>query len=1229
VKGGRLQIVAMPKKKKLNPGGKKQNQKHQKKGAQQNQKNPKHGKGGKPSPANNKRNNKRGRAAAEGDGAELETFGEELRELLASEGAPVNMAQLPRKFKALFNKEVKAADFGFNKLRDLVATVDNVAVGNVEGMNSNVLFISLAEEEGGDEEEEEEEDAADEPPSKKQRKDKPAVLGRLGAAAAPPPPGTGTAVAVAPPFVSTASPVDPAQELRTLEQRKAKFGSLTDKQEARLAQLQRAAAAAAAVPGDTGAGTRANAGANHSTDAATAPSRKSALQRLGTKPPAVASSGGGGGGATSTDAARILAAASAEEVFTILGEPQTQQRGELGTLVAALTRCAALFEQAAPSHADQRIKGNRKFMSLNLELCAKIGQASASVVCDVTAAYAALEYPLEATLRENRLLRTLVEQIVRHARARGFSATQAAELAWSLASLRVQDLDRSLLKELADGAGTDRLCSLSGASVGRWLRAEAFFHSEKQPHYPLVRALLGESAQAFGQPITPLTAFLDVVEAYTVLSRAFEIEKGNAQDLASVTIFVSKLCHRCSELSADQLLRLLRHLQTFPPELFDTQDAQGRTREPPPPALLSELARVVASLGEAKQLPPRTLCDIAAAAAPLLYVDSSGSDQVLEAAAKLLEPALPQLTDDDLLGLCVTYVLPSVKGDRVWAEPIFNHAARTLLARNGKGLSGARAGELVRLGEELLKCSPRDGTLASIRDIAVAVARELRHLGEHGDARCVAGLEKKGWAPAPATAPVERIGSRDRPRSPLRPFPQRGASPPGGQPGGGLGREEWDRRAENRRDASPVRDWNNRRDERGVADRREQQMARPSLFSSRPPMTDGFGSNRGDPAFDHGRQNPRGGPSPDDRFGVHDRGRQHDMPGRGGGDRGPPGVMREQAHEPKLGTSSTKAPPACRYGDNCTRSACTFTHPRDQLEAACPSTRPSPQQLARPEHDPRRNGLPGRDVRRDDQARDDRAWDNRPQDGRRRDDIRSGGRGRDDASREGRDGNGRGDRGQDGGRRDDWSRDDRRDDWSRSGRRDDRGRDDRRDDRGRDDRRDDSRRDDRSRDDRDRNDRRGDRGVDKRAHDSRERGRGDGGHDERYGGRDRRDGSPRGSDRGSDMGRDDRQRDDRHRGDRRDDRRGRDRRDERREERQPDHVLSVKNLDTHISEAILFEAFASLASQGAVETVIIERDGRQVPTGRATVEFASGQVSANFWFQRPRIEAVVALRLPD
>ena len=569
------------------------------------------------------------------------------------------------------------------------------------------------------------------------------MLDRLGgtAAAAPEKPaakgGAGATPAAEP-------PKRPEQaKLQFLEKRE-RLGELTAQQETALGELRSQLgieAPAVAAPKPVGNPPASDGG---QAAPASAAKRKSVLDRLGDKPSAEAAKRARPEPMAASSAAAVERAANTEEVFRLAADADTRGgSGELSVHVAALRRFAELVQSAGEYEAARRgVVHNQAFHLLLGNLGAVLDAASSADICDVLYALQVLNYPRDKTFRQEPLLRRLVERLLS---CRSVPAHEVSTALWSLAKLRVRQMEGPLLEKLCDAVPRDpSLASLDGETVGQFFWALSARDERGQPlfggfrHDNLVRALLANCSATFAR--APTGAFIDVVDAYASLGAAFDERKPD--DMKSVSEFLQCLEARAQELTVEQLLRVLRCLRDFPSS--SACAAVG--------GFVRGVSAVLTAWSQGGRLSAVQLCHIAAEVnlSALSAVDSQGADTLLQTAAGLLEPSLGELASNDLFDLCAAYVLAAVDGQRAWANPIFNHAANTWLSHGAAELLDQRTDRLVRLGKEFGKCRQRPASaIPAIRDIGKKLAAELEGRGLNASGRDVADvaaqLKTNGW----------------------------------------------------------------------------------------------------------------------------------------------------------------------------------------------------------------------------------------------------------------------------------------------------------------------------------------------------------------------------------------------------------------------------------------------------------------------------------------------------
>eukprot|EP01043_Picozoa_sp_COSAG02_P011451 COSAG02_NODE_421_length_22605_cov_158.841198_17_plen_1221_part_00 len=725
----------------------KQQQKQQKQQQQQQQQQAGKGKGKQQLQQQPGKGRKGKAGGSAGGGSPLDAVGAQLRQLVGSQPETgMLLAQLPGRYKSMFKKDLAAGDYGFPKLKTLVDAC-TAHVEMREGDNGHEwVFPAAGGNAGG---KRAAAAAAEEPKAKKQKK-KPEQP-----TAAPP---------------TTNPPADPEQvKLKFLQGREKKGLPMTAEQRKALAEL-RAKLGLEAPPPPVVAETAG--GAVAASDQSSSAKRKpGVLDRLGIRP-----TGGdkrARGHTTAADVQAVETAPTTDDVFKAVASASCEggaSATDRAVVLAALRRFAELTQDPKLGVSDyETMRGaivyNKAFHLLLGSLGAAVVGASSSELADVFFALQALSYPRDKEFAEEPLLRKLVDCLLAaHPAAQPYELSVAI---WAIAKLRVRHMDHPLLHALCDAVPRDTsLASLDGESVGKlfWSLSarddvgQKLFGDFQFPK--LIRALLGECNGAF--ETAPIEALMEVASAYPCVGSAFEEDQ--AGDMKSVSLFLGHLQARAAQLSVDQLLLLLRSVQDFPRSV--ACPAVG--------SLLREVSDVITQWSSKEVVSPMQLCRVAAAATLKLLgpVDENGADLLLKTCATLLQPHLRALSAEDLFDLCVTYVLPAVKGERVWAYPIFNFAADSWLGDGGSTvLLDISKDRLQRLGEEFCKCRERpDTVIPSVRDIAAKVAAEL-HLR---DSHLSPELKQFRWMevarrqdpPPPQSDPRNR-GSRDRspPRS--------------------------------------------------------------------------------------------------------------------------------------------------------------------------------------------------------------------------------------------------------------------------------------------------------------------------------------------------------------------------------------------------------------------------------------------------------------------------------
>lgn len=619
------------------------------------------------------------------------------------------LLQLPQRYKTMFKKELSPADFGFPKLKTLVEACE-AHVGMREADNGHEWVFQVAGDSAGGKRPAAA--AAEEPKAKKQKK-KPEQPVAAAAPAAPPP--------------------NPEQvKLKFLEGREKKGLAMTAEQRRALAELRAKLGLEAPAPAPAPAAAISAGGADAASDRS-GKRKPAVLDRLGVRPTAgAAADKRRRGSPAAVETQTVETASTTDDVFKAVASAG----GEAGVgaaskavVLAALRRFAELVQDTKLSASDYAttrgaVVHNKAFHLLLGSLGAAIVGAHASELADVFFALQALNYPRDKEFSEEPLLGKLVDGLL-SARPGPYELSVAI---WALAKLRVKRMGHPVLHALCDAVPRDdSLASLDGESVGKFFWAlsarddlgQKLFGEFQFPQ--LIRALLGECGDAFCT--APMEALMDVVSAYPVVGGAFE--ENQPTDMKSVSVFLGHLKARTAQLSADQLLILLRSLQDFPRSV--ACPAVG--------SLLSGVSDVVTEWSSTDAVSPIQLCRVAAAATLQLLgpVDEDAADLLLKTCATLLQPHLQALASEHLFDLCVTYVLPAVKGERTWAYPIFNRAADVWVGdASSTVLRDLPKDRLERLGEEFCKCRERpDTVIPSIRDIAAKIAGELHYRDSH------------------------------------------------------------------------------------------------------------------------------------------------------------------------------------------------------------------------------------------------------------------------------------------------------------------------------------------------------------------------------------------------------------------------------------------------------------------------------------------------------------------
>jgi hypothetical protein len=509
----------------------------QKKQQQQQQHKQKGKKGGAPA---------KGGASAAG-GSELDAIGAELRQLAGSQpGTGMLLAQLPTKYKAMFKKDLAAAEYGFGKLKLLVeACSSHVGMRQGDGGHEWVFQAPGGKAAG----KRAAADAAEEPKPKKQKQKTEQPPAAAAAAAAP--------------------PKNPEEVKLKFLEGKEKKGQLTEEQSKALAELRDKLGLEAPAPAPPPAAPAPVAAAADRS----AKRKPAVLDRLGMRPSLPDDGKRPRTDAPVSDTRAVETAPTTDDVF--LAVASAGGAGGVGAaskavVVSALRRFTDLVQDpklgASEYETTRRaVVYNQAFHLLLGNLGAAVAGAQSSELADVFFALQALNYPRDKDFAEEPLLRKLIDALLStRPPPKPYELSVAV---WSLAKLRVRRMDLSLLHELCEAVPRNAsLAELDGESVGKffWALSACDDHGEKlfgDFQFPkLIRALLGECGGAFSR--WPMAALMDVVAAYSCVGSAFEEDQ--KPDMQSVSTFLSQLEARAGQLSVDELLLLLRSLQHFP-----------------------------------------------------------------------------------------------------------------------------------------------------------------------------------------------------------------------------------------------------------------------------------------------------------------------------------------------------------------------------------------------------------------------------------------------------------------------------------------------------------------------------------------------------------------------------------------------------------------------------------------------------------------------------------------
>ena len=381
----------------------------------------------------------------------LAKLGADLRQLVGAQGDGDDgmlMAKLPPQYYKFYKKELKAVDYGFTKLKLLVADLPSfLDIDKRAGGHEWVTVVGgkkAAKRAAADEAE------SEEPQAKKQKQQQQKQPAAVAAAAASP--------------AEKKSP----EELRLLLlTRKEKSRQLTDEQKIALAALREKLGIEA--PPLPPAPAAAVAKAAQSKDAAGSKRKPDVLDRLGVKKPAKMEQPG----ATATaDAVRAVeTAATTDAVFAAVAS--AGGAGGVGdaskaVVVSALRRFTELV-RVPPNEYDgvrRAVVYNQAFHLLLGDLGRAVIGSDPADLADVFYALQALDFPRDKEFAEEPLLRKLVDELL--SAPSPVPPYELAVAVWSLAKLRVRQMDLSLLHKLCDAVPRNSsLGRLDGESVGR------------------------------------------------------------------------------------------------------------------------------------------------------------------------------------------------------------------------------------------------------------------------------------------------------------------------------------------------------------------------------------------------------------------------------------------------------------------------------------------------------------------------------------------------------------------------------------------------------------------------------------------------------------------------------------------------------------------------------------------------------------------------------------------
>eukprot|EP01051_Picozoa_sp_SAG22_P023361 SAG22_NODE_5995_length_919_cov_0.901220_1_plen_306_part_11 len=201
---------------------------------------------------------------------------------------------------------------------------------------------------------------------------------------------------------------------------------------------------------------------------------------------------------------------------------------------------------------------------------------------------------------------------------------------------------------------------------------------------------------------------------------------------------------------ATQLLQIMQMVMTVPRRL--ARETGGLF-----PALVRALRKL--SAAQPQQVDSVQLCGMVAAAELSVGIDNERADDMLEAlaAAAAAEPILSQLSAEQLLQICSSYVIPSVSGRLAWATQVVDAVGMVGIGGKSSAVRDSRTAALQQLADAFGKCNPQQHVTRGTLAMAEAVGTELQQRGQRagGSEISISAMAKRGWLP-------HQSGNRDR-----------------------------------------------------------------------------------------------------------------------------------------------------------------------------------------------------------------------------------------------------------------------------------------------------------------------------------------------------------------------------------------------------------------------------------------------------------------------------------